>query len=359
MKAKLYLNKENLKKNVEYIKNKAKGKKIIAMVKANAYGIGDLNVVNALNSLGVVNFGVANIDEAVRIRQNGANNLVLITSVVTGEEIEKAVALDISLSVSDIDNICEINEIGKKYNKKVKIHFKIDTGMTRLGFIPTNLNENIAKIKNMEYINVEGVYTHLSCADSNEKYTLKQLNTFKEEVEYLKKYFNFKYIHMLNSDGVESYTNFDMEYNYVRVGIMLYGYTRKGVPVTKLSAPIIHINNIEEESLVSYGGTFKAKPNMKIAVIKIGYADGISRSLSNKLYFYVNGVKCKQIGNICMDMCMVDVTDVDAKVGDEVIIWDEENNLQKIANYSNKIVYEVLTSIGNRVERVVYGDSNK
>ncbi len=355
MKTKLYISRENLKYNVEYIKRAIKNKKIIAMVKANAYGAGDTLISQELERLGIEDFGVANIDEAIRVRKV-VNGMILVTSVCTCDEIDLAIENDISLSVSDIENLIDINSKAKNHNKKAKVHIKIDTGMTRLGFTFDTLNENLNKLLCLENIIFEGIYTHLSCADIDEEYTKEQFSEFKKILDMMSKYFNFKYIHVLNSDGTEKYANEDIEieYTHVRVGLMLYGYTKDTKPILKLTAPILHINHITKYTKVGYGGTFIAKPNMKIAVIKMGYADGISRALSNKIKVKVKNVECPIVGNICMDMAMIDVTNVDnVSINEEAVIWDYDNNLYEISKISNKIVYETISTLGTRIERIL------
>ena len=353
MKAKLYINRQNLKENIEYIRNKIGNRKIIAMVKANAYGTGDTLVAQELQNMGVDAFGVANIEEAKRIRQAGIKGMILVTCVVYTDELKEAIANDISMSISDIEELKYIDEEAAKQSKVAKLHIKVDTGMTRLGFTPENVLAAIKEIEKYENIELEGIYTHLSCADSDEEYTLDQIRIFRETVEDAKRIADFKYIHILNSDGTEMYTDEPQIDTHVRVGISMYGYSKNMQPITKLTAPVIHINNIDKYTKVGYSGTYIAKPNTKIAVVKIGYADGLSRCLSNNISVVVNGVECEQVGNICMDMMMIDVTDAPVSIGDEVIIWDYTNDLKDIAKLSHKIVYEVISNLGDRIERIV------
>lgn len=353
MKAKLYINRQNLKENIEYIRNKIGNRKIIAMVKANAYGTGDTLVANELQDMGVDAFGVANIEEAKRIRDAGIKGMILVTCVVYTDELKEAIANDISMSISDIEELKYIDEEAKRQSKVAKLHIKVDTGMTRLGFTPENVLAAIKEIEKYENIELEGIYTHLSCADSDEEYTLDQIRIFRETVEDAKRIADFKYIHILNSDGTEMYTDEPQIDTHVRVGISMYGYSKNMQPITKLTAPVIHINNIEKYTKVGYSGTYIAKPNTKIAVVKIGYADGLSRCLSNNISVTVNGVECAQVGNICMDMMMIDVTDAPVSIGDEVVIWDYTNDLKDIAKLSHKIVYEVISNLGDRIERIV------
>lgn len=353
MKAKLYISRQNLKENIEYIKNKIGNRKIIAMVKANAYGTGDTLVANELQDMGVDAFGVANIEEAKRIREAGITGMILVTCVVYTDELHDAIANDISMSISDIEELKYIDEEAASQGKVAKLHIKVDTGMTRLGFTPENVKEVIEEISKYDNIALEGIYTHLSCADSDEEYTLDQIRIFRETVEDVNNIVDLKYIHILNSDGTEMYTDMPQIDTHVRVGISMYGYSKNMQPITKLTAPVIHINNVEKYTKVGYSGTYIAKPNTKIAVVKIGYADGLSRSLSNNLTVTVNGVECAQVGNICMDMMMIDVTDVPVSIGDEVVIWNYTNDLKDIAKLSHKIVYEVISNLGDRIERIV------
>ncbi len=355
MKAKLYVNKERLKSNIDYIKEKiGNNKKIISMVKANGYGAGDVLLAQELQKIGIEDFGVACIDEAIRLRKNSILGMILVTSVLLGDETKKAIENDICISVSDMENMMYIDKVAKSKNKIAKIHIKIDTGMTRLGFSKDNIIINFNKILKLENIKVEGIYTHLSCADSDEEYTDNQISEFKFVVDELTKIYKFNYIHILNSDGVE-YHSHKVDFDtHVRVGIIMHGYCGNTKPILKLTAPVIHVTNIDKYTKVGYGGTAIVKPNTKVAVIKIGYADGISRSLSNKINVEINGVKCHQIGNICMDLMMIDVTSLNnIKEGDEAIIWDYENDLKEIAKLSNKITYEVISNLGCRIERII------
>lgn len=357
MRAKLYINKRNLKYNLEYIKNKiGKERDIIAMVKANAYGAGDKQIALLLKECGINFFGVANIDEAIRLREYGIDSNILVTSVCIDDEIINAIKNNISMSVSSLDNMIQIQLIAHSMGKKARVHIKVETGMTRLGFSYTELKKCIDTMLGFGNINIEGIYSHLSCADNDEEYTKIQFYEFRKVYNLLKEKISFKYVHILNSDGVQNYAKKDIGINYthVRVGLMLYGYTKNTKPILKLEVPIIHINYVEKYQKVGYDGTFIAKPKMKIAVLKIGYADGISRSLSNNMYVTIRNKKCPIVGNICMDMCMVDVSDIeDISIEDSAIFFDYTNDLKELAKKSNKIVYEFISNLSSRIERIV------
>lgn len=353
MKARLYINSDNLKYNIEKIREKIDNKDIIAMVKANAYGAGDKEIVSILEKIGVNNYGVANIEEALRVREVSPDSMILITCVSVGDEIKEAINNNISMSVSDIENIKEISDIANELGKKAKVHLKIDTGMTRLGFEPEKIDTLKDKITCLENIDIEGIYTHLSCADVDEEFTKSQINSFESVVKKMEKDVDFKYVHFLNSDGTFRYSHYNTNYTHVRVGIVMYGYAYNLKPILKLTAPVLHITDVEKYSRVGYGGTAVAKPGEKVAVIKIGYADGLSRMLSNELVVKLNEKECKQIGNICMDMTMVDITGSNVNISDEIEIFGYDNDLSKIAKMSGKIVYEVISNLGERIERII------
>lgn len=353
MKARLYISSENLKYNIEKIKEKIDNKDIIAMVKANAYGAGDKEIVSILEKIGIKNYGVANIEEALRVREVSPDSMILITCVSVGNEVKEAIENNISMSVSDIENIEEIDSIANNLGKNAKVHIKIDTGMTRLGFEPEKIDSVIDKILGYKNIDIEGIYTHLSCADVDEEFTKAQIDTFESVVEKVGKNVDFKYVHFLNSDGTFRYSHYNSNYTHVRVGIVMYGYGYDLKPILKLTAPILHVTEVEKYSRVGYGGTAVVKPGEKVAVIKIGYADGMSRLLSNKIQVKLKDNNCRQIGNICMDMTMIDVTGIDVNISDEVEIFGYTNNLTEIAKLSGKIVYEVISNLGERIERII------
>ena len=354
----LYVSKENIINNLNSIKEKLnKNTKIIAMVKAIAYGTDMFKMAKLLKSQGITDFGVALVSEGIALREVLKTEKIIVTSgAISKEDIENAIKNELTLSVSD-KNICKIiNDIASKIRKKVNVHIAVDTGMTRLGFDKKDIVNSILQIhQNYEYIDIEGIYTHLSCADFDDKFTREQLDVFDFVVkELLNKGINFKYIHALNSDGSFRYSEY--EYTHIRVGMLMYGYNNTDKillkPALKLTTNVIHVKDIAQESKVSYGATHLAKTGDKVAVIQIGYADGLFRCLSNNYYVEINGKKCKIIGSICMDMCMVDVSGLDVKVGDEVIVFDFDNDLNEMAKKCNTISYEIISRIGNRVKRI-------
>ncbi len=362
MSAKMYINLVNIQYNLTRIKKITEDNvTIIAMVKADAYGLGVIEISKYLKKLGIKFLGVSNVDEGVHLRQNVIEDDILVTGQFLKEDIKNIIDYDLTVSASNIKLIKLLNDEAIKTNKKVKVHIKVDTGMTRLGF---NTNEAISNVKyiknNFRNILIDGIFTHLSSADSDEEYTLKQLEDFDSTVKSLTSDgFNFNYIHALNSSGLLKFPKY--MYNAVRIGDILYGYypheSLKSIislkPSVKLTAPIINLKSIESGCRVSYSGTFKSTKNMKIATLQIGYADGLDRRLSNKLNTYINQVPCKIVGNICMDLCMIDVTDIlDIQIGDYCTIIDYDDSIYKLADIVGTINYEILSRISKRVKRI-------
>lgn len=356
MSSKLYVNLNNIRYNIEKIREKINSKTgIIAMIKANAYGAGMIEIAKYLNKLDIKDFGVALVSEAVDLRKNGIDNNILVTSEFLEDDILDIIKYDISVSVCELELAKKLNNRAMELNKKVRVHIKIDTGMTRLGFYIDDAVKSVCYIKkNLKNLIIDGIYTHLSSADSSYEYTMLQLKRFDNIYnELLNLGFNFNYVHVLNSAGVFLHSKY--EYTHVRVGIAIYGYLpdysmKEKInlkPALKLTADVIHINSISRDTPVSYSRTFEAKNGDRIAVVQIGYADGLPRMLSNKYYTNAGLI----VGNICMDMCMIKL-DKNMKIGDEVVIFGFENDLEKMSNMCNTINYEIISRIGTRVKRV-------
>lgn len=362
MAAKMYVNLQNIKHNLDKIKEKINSSvNVIAMVKADAYGLGDVEVSKFLQTLGVTFFGVAIVDEGVHLRKNSIDSNIIVTGQFLEEDIQNILDYNLTISVSNLDLLSKLNDIATEQNKKVKVHIKVDTGMTRLGFSIREVLNNVKYIKdNLTNILIEGIYTHLSSADTDDEYTLKQLNDFDSTVRLLDKNgYTFSYVHALNSSGLLKFPEY--AYNAVRVGDILYGYypdesLREKIslkPSIKITAPIVNIREIEAGCSVSYSRKFNSVNKMKIGTIQMGYADGLDRKLSNKLDVYVNGMPCRIIGNICMDMCMIDLTNVPSVlVGDYCNILDYDDSIYTLSDIIGTINYEIISRISKRVKRI-------
>lgn len=363
MAPRLYINTENIRNNIDFLKSQIRDStKIIAMVKANAYGCGMLEISHLLEKLGIQDFGVALVSEGVKLRASGIKSNILVTSQFLESDFENIIKHNLSVSASDIDMLNKLNIYAKSQNSKVKIHIKFDSGMGRLGFNENNIFDSIKEIKSSyDNILIDGIYTHLSCADSDKEYSLYQLELFDKIVKVLKNIgYSFNYIHALNSAGLIQFPNY--QYTHVRSGILIYGYSpnklmnlRQIKPCLILKAPIIQINKIHQDSKISYGGSYIAKKGDTIATIQIGYADGLPRVCSNKYSVFLRNQKCKIVGNICMDMCMIDISnlDISPNIGDEVIIFKDQDDIEDIANITSTINYEIISRLSGRIERIL------
>ena len=336
----------NIDKIQEYVGNKT----IMPIVKANAYGTYINKNLKVLNHFNIV--AVAEVQEAIEIRNIGYEKEIFVLNQPAIEELEDIVTHDITIGIS-------AKEFIEKVKLPIRVHLEIETGMNRTGIKLEDLEEVIKEIKKNKMIQVEGIYTHFSSADNDKEYTLKQYRTFKQAVEIASKHFDLYYIHCSASNGIinleENLTN------TIRPGIIMYGYesfkgSRDKIPVepiTTLKTKITYIKDIPAGESISYNRKFTSTSPMKVATIPIGYADGLRRTLTGVGEVIVCGEKRKILGSICMDSCMIDVTGLDVKVGDIVTIWDNDLiTLDDIAEKCNTINYEIISTISDRVERV-------
>ena len=346
----LEISESAFKHNIEEIK-KYTNKEIMPVIKASGYGTYINRNLELIKDFNIV--AVALLSEAIELRNIGFKNEILTLYEPFLEDINDIVKYDITVGVSDINFIRELS----KLNHQVRVHLEIETGMGRTGISIDKLDDIINAIKDSNNIIVEGVYTHLSSADIDKEYTNKQIETFKQAVDELKEHFDLKYIHCSASPGLEYHVDFC---NLVRPGLAIYGYKcYEGfdefdlIPVAKLKAKIAFLKEVPEGTSIGYSRTYITDKTTKVATVNIGYADGIRRGLSNKGYVVINGKKAPIIGNVCMDAFMIDVTDIDCKVNDDIYIWDNDLiTLDDIANELDTISYEIISTITDRVERV-------
>lgn len=362
----LEINLGALKKNLEKIRSIAKYAQVIAIVKANAYGLGAVPIAKVLEASCVDAFGVACASEGLQLREAGIKKPILILGGIYRGEIKDSLANDLTPVVGGFDQLKQLVIELKRLGRSANVHIKVDTGMGRLGF---QINELVKLFDELEksrgYIKVRGLMSHLACADQPENpYTEYQTKKFREVISLFEKAGYKKVIkHLANSAGIMFWqqTIFDA----VRPGIFLYGarpdpYIKTGpkpLPVARFYTKIALIKTVPVGTAVSYGSTFVTKRKTRLGVCPVGYADGYLRGLSNRAEVLVNGKRTHVIGNICMDMTMVDLTDItDAKVGDEVILCgkqgNEEISVEELAKWLGTIPYEILCHIGARVPRI-------
>ncbi|GAA4892386.1 hypothetical protein GCM10023311_16080 [Flaviramulus aquimarinus] len=348
--------------NFKYLKSKLQpNTKFLAVVKAFAYGSDAYEVANYLQKLGVDYFAVAYINEGVELRKSGITKPILVLHPLA-VNFKKLIefALEPSLYNAKILNeFISIASAEKQINYPV--HIKFNTGLNRLGFWENDVDYVVSKVKATKTINVKSLFSHLAASeDLNERdFTLKQINNFKIIAEHFKTKIGYMPIlHMSNTSGVLNYpeAHFDM----IRSGIGLYGFGNSEKestylkPISSLKTVISQIHKIEKGESVGYNRAYKSDGSFtKTATLPLGHADGIGRHYGNgKGFVTIHGQKAPIIGNVCMDMIMVDVTNIDCKEGDEVIVFGEHSTAENLAETANTLSYELITSISQRVKRV-------
>lgn len=341
--------------------------KVCPVIKANAYGLGSIKIAEEYEKLGVDMFAVAVLSEGIELRKKIKSTPILVLGYTPEYLFEEAVEKDITLTIYNYNHAVELSKTAAKLNKTAKLHIKIETGMNRLGFLPTEENaDKIVDISKLENIEIEGMYTHFAKADEEDKTTAcKQAQRFEEFDKKLKqRNIDIPIKHAANSAAIIDLPQY--YYDMVRPGIMLTGsypseeVNKKNVNLkmpAALKAKIANIKTIDKGNGVGYGHTFIAQSKTVVGTLPLGYADGFNRGLSQKIYVMYKGQKCPLIGRICMDQCMIDITNVEnPQIGDEVLIYGDRNTgaytQDDIANIIGTISYEVLTSLSRRLPRV-------
>ena len=352
MRSWLEINLNNLSYNLAQIE-KLTNKKVIPVIKANAYGLGSIQIAQYLKSKDYDLYAVANFREALEIKESGVNIKTLIMGNNDKDDLQQAIKNNFSITISSWDDIKNLETIASNINSL--IHVKIDTGMGRIGFLPSEAEKAIQYIKTNNLGEIEGIYSHLSSADENEdEFTLNQITQFSKYENNE----NIKFRHILNSPGIFKYYK-NTNTNYVRPGIAMYGILLfdsplKNIlkPVFKLKTKIIYLKKLQKETFISYGKTESGQKGDIIATLPIGYADGLDRRFSNGGIVKVLGQECKIIGRVCMDMTMIVIPESikdRVEIGTEVDIYDEE--IQTAAEKIGTIADELMTRINKRVQR--------
>jgi alanine racemase len=355
-----------LRWNLQQIRNKVGARvKILSMVKANAYGHGAVAVAQTLASAGSDAFGVATLEEGVELRQAGIREPILIMAGAYKDHLAEFLGHELTPVAHDLSGIKKLESALQSRGKTLPVHLKIDTGMGRLGLAADDCEKWLPEVKKLTALQVAGVLSHFSQAESVEgDYTRRQLTTFKSVIDRLRSHqLAPALVHFANSAATitlpEAY--FDM----VRPGIMLYGvYPSASMasqitlkPALAWTTRILQLKEVPAGTGISYGQTFKtARPSL-IATLPVGYADGYPRLLSNRGEVLVGGQRAPIAGRVCMDLTMIDVTDIrNAKQGDEVVLLGRQGTAEvaadEIAAWAGTISYEILTSISARVPRI-------
>lgn len=361
--------------NFKEIKNNVKGAKVCCVIKADGYGHGAAELAKEYEKSGADYFAVSNIDEGKELRESGITLPILILGYTPACNAGELVDFDISQAVFSPEYAKSLSENCKK--GKVKIHIKLDTGMSRIGFMCQQFPrddysiEEIKQACSLKNLQLEGIFTHFCVSDEDEQgreFTENQFRCFKYVIDELKKVDIIPpVVHCSNSGAIEDYP--ETYCNMVRAGIILYGLSPSPklkdrldlVPAMTLKTSVAHIKYIEPGTTVSYGRTFKAEKKMKIATVPIGYADGYIRKYAENGYMMINGQKAPIAGRICMDQTMLDISGIDnVSVGDEVIVFGDGKNgmptADTLAESAGTINYEVVCLVSKRVPRVFVKD---
>ena len=373
MRAWAEINLDAIENNIQKIKKiTSPGTKIMAIVKADAYGHGFFEVASTLATSGADAFGVATTDEAIQLRNAGITHPILILGVIFRDDLQKIIKNDIMPVLFGYRFAKSISDTAVALNKTAKIHIKLDTGMSRIGYVCSGSDreerilDSIMDIAALPNIEIDGIFSHFARADEEDRdFTKLQYERFMHIIKKLEErglYIPTK--HLCNSAGIIGYPEYHLD--MVRCGIITYGLapsedvdiTNLGLkPAMQLKSVVTNLKRMKVDTPVSYGGKYIAKPGTRSATIGIGYADGYSRVLSGKSQIIINEKKVNTVGNICMDQLMADVTEIsDINIGDEVILFGTDGNniitVESVAQLMGTINYETICVIGKRVPRV-------
>lgn len=354
-----------LRHNYAHIRNLVREDvSILAVVKANAYGHGATIAGPTLEKAGAEWLGAATIGEAVELRSAGVNIPILVLTGASGRDMSLLHKFRLTVALLDIDMARDLAAAAQ--GTRIPVHVKIDTGMGRIGVLPEELPALLDEVRGSGALVIDGVFSHFGDADDvSGAHCDTQIERFREAVEMLKmRGCDPPWIHLANSAATLS--RHEAHYSMVRPGIALYGIvppstpTPELKPVMRLVTHIHQVRRLPAEYPVSYGQTFVTRRPSRIAALPIGYADGYSRRLSNRGQVLVRGKRAPVIGRVCMDLTMVDVTDIDGvEKGDEVVLWgrqgDAEITVTEVAEWQDTVAYEVINQLGKRVPRLVAG----
>ncbi|MGM9734941.1 MAG: alanine racemase [Candidatus Cryptobacteroides sp.] len=348
--------------NYSYFRSKLEpSTRLLVLVKANAYGHGAVEFASLMEKAGADYLAVAYPVEGMELRKAGIRLPILVLTAGT-DFFNEIIDNDLEPGIPNLYTLkalCDI--LAERGVKDYPIHIKLDTGMHRLGFMTSELQDLLAFLKDCPYVKVRSIYSHLAAAEdpSSDQFTLAQISMYRENADAITASIGYRPIyHILNSAGIERFPQW--QFDMVRLGIGIYGVSAlpgvKLAPVASFKCKILQIKTLRpEDGTIGYGRHGKIAPEgTVIATIPVGYADGIDRHLGcGRGAFLVNGKMVPTIGNICMDMCMLDITGTNAKVGDTVTIFGEEPTITDLAAILDTIPYEIITSVPRRIERVV------
>ncbi len=337
------------------------GIKVMATVKADAYGHGLLPVAQKLVSCGAEYLGVASIDEGIRLRNAGIRTPILVLGGVLPGDAKAVLEYGLAVTVYSIDLAQALSRCALSAGRTADVHVKVDTGMARLGVPPDSAFSLVRRLKGIKGVRLEGLFTHFAFADMSREFTEYQLKLFRQLVERLSAAgIQIPLVHAANSMGLLKYAH--SHFTMVRPGLILYGvYPGEGLslsirPALSLKSRVIYRKRVGRGQGISYGHTYKTASATTIVTLPIGYGDGYPRNLSNSGPVIIHGRRLRISGNVCMDQMMVDVGTLPVRIGDPVVLIGSQKSsrvsAEELAQLCGTIPYEILCGIGNRVPRV-------
>jgi len=358
------INLRNLVYNLEKVREKVYPAEIMAIVKADAYGHGLIEVSRALTENGVKFLAVARITEVEELVKAGIKANIILFGALQYDEMEYAINKGIRISIVDHSDVDKVAKAVEREKTKCVAHVKVDTGMNRVGIKPECIDEVVEKLKRIDNLILEGIYSHFSTSDEKDKtFANLQLKRFKEVLSRLiAKGYNFKYIHMANSGAILDLPS--SYFNMVRPGITLYGNypsleTTESIklkPVMKFITHVSIVRFVSKGSYISYGRKYKVNKDTNIAVLPVGYADGYSRAFTNKGRVLIKGKLYPVVGAVTMDQLMVDIGNDNIQPGDKAVLWGNDSfreiNVTNLAELIGMVPYELTCSVSKRVARI-------
>lgn len=337
--------------------------KILSLVKADAYGHGMNEVSRVVSEEGVDYIGVASLDEAGELRRIGIKGNIIVLGAILPQEADGVLKFNAIQTISDLRIARLLSKRAQAKGRDIKVHIKIDTGMGRIGFWHEEAADFVKKIASLKNIVLDGIFTHFPSAEEDKLFTYGQIKDFKALMEKLWQYnIDIPVKHTSNSMALIDFK--DSHMNMVRPGLIMYGlYPRKDLtrklklkPAMKLKTKVVHVKSVPKGRSISYGRTYIAKKDTKIATIPVGYGDGYSRHFSNRSDVLIKGRRVPVVGRVCMDMTMVNVGGKDIRPGEEVVLIGQQGKeaitVEELAGIANTIPYEIVCNIGRRVPRI-------
>ncbi len=362
-----------LRHNFHQVRKKVgPGVKILSVIKANAYGHGAVPVARVLEDKGSDGFGVATLEEGIELRRGKIRSAILVLAGIYPEQLDELLEHHLTPVTGELEVMRKLESLAQRRRANLEFHLKVDTGMGRIGFLPGEIDSWLPEIARLKSLKLKGLLSIFSHADSpEESYTQKQLEIFKRVIEKLRKAgCRLPLVHLANSAAVITLPS--SYFTMVRPGLMLYGSypapemaSRVSLkPVLSWKTQVLQVKRLPKGSSISYGRSFVTQRESLIATLPLGYADGYHRLLSNRGVVLVRGKRAPIVGRICMDLTMIDVTDI-ARVeqGDEVVLLGRQGtetiSAEEMGRWAETISYEIFTSISSRVSRVYYNSQEE